>query len=115
MVAPAAVLLHGSLSSQDGTVWEEQIISVTHIADDEFVLSGYTAGSFAASSSGEYDFAAVKLGANGTILWSWQVTSRVIPPISRVDLTLHLDVKETSLQGQMHYCEVLQVLAFIPE
>lgn len=48
----------------------------THAAagdDGSFVLAGYTDGEWRDSFDDSFDFAAVKLDANGTELWRWQV------------------------------------------
>lgn len=42
-------------------------------ADGSSVLAGYTEGNWSATNAGSYDFMAVKLDVNGSIVWEWQV------------------------------------------
>lgn len=48
--------------------------SVVQTPDDAFVMSGSTNGSYGGSTSGGEDLVAIKMDANGTVLWTWQVT-----------------------------------------
>lgn len=48
--------------------------SVTPTGDGSVVLSGHTLGAFADETyAGGADFVAVKLDADGAVLWTWQV------------------------------------------
>ena len=47
--------------------------------DGSVVLVGYTYGSWSTTNAGYYDCVAIKLNANGTMLWTWQVNSNVNP------------------------------------
>lgn len=42
-------------------------------ADGNVVLAGHTQGHWNGTQVGFYDAAAVKLDADGTVLWRWQV------------------------------------------
>ena len=59
---------------QNGTTEEDRSYGIAVDSDDTVVLTAYTAGGWGSSSSGEFDFAAVKLDENGVELWRWQVT-----------------------------------------
>ena len=41
--------------------------------DGSVVLAGKTGGSWNATSAGDSDWAAMKLDAEGTVVWKWQV------------------------------------------
>lgn len=41
--------------------------------DGSVMLAGHTDGIWNAESTGEVDFAAVKLDAEGEVVWKWQV------------------------------------------
>lgn len=41
--------------------------------DGGFVLAGYTDGNLSISSSGQSDFAVVKIDSDANLLWTWQV------------------------------------------
>ena len=41
--------------------------------DGSVVLAGETRGSWNATSAGDLDWAAMKLDAEGTVVWKWQV------------------------------------------
>lgn len=44
------------------------------MADDgSVVLAGSTTGDWVGVNNGDHDLAALKLDANGTLLWKWQV------------------------------------------
>lgn len=59
--------------SQGGTAADDVAKSVALGVDNSIVLGGYTAGNWDGPNAGLNDFAAVKLDANGTELWRWQV------------------------------------------
>ena len=42
-------------------------------ADGSSVLAGHTYGDWNATNAGNNDLMAVKLDANGSVLWEWQV------------------------------------------
>ncbi|CAN0468451.1 unnamed protein product, partial [Scytosiphon promiscuus] len=44
-------------------------------ADGNFFLAGYTSGSIdgLVDNEGEHDLAAMKIDANGELVWTWQV------------------------------------------
>lgn len=58
---------------QGGTGEEDRAYGVFADDDESVVLTGFTDGAWSDVSSGETDFAAVKLDGNGTELWRWQV------------------------------------------
>lgn len=64
---------------QNGTINEDKISAVASGGDDgSVVLAGSTAGNWDIVNRGYEDFAAVKLDANGTVLWHWQVSCTYI-------------------------------------
>lgn len=40
-------------------------------------MSGWTNGSYVGHSNGESDFVAVKINDSGTVLWQWQVKTKL--------------------------------------
>lgn len=50
---------------------------MTLLADESVIVAGHTRGDWGdvGAHSGAEDFAALKLAANGTLLWKWQVQS----------------------------------------
>lgn len=44
--------------------------------DDSVVLAGHTEGEWSTTSAGYFDFAAVKVDADGEEVWRWQVSAR---------------------------------------
>lgn len=71
---PSVFLLRHETSLQNGTISADMFDAATMGLDGSVVLAGYTAGDWAAENQGGNDFAAVKLDADGTLLWQWQVT-----------------------------------------
>lgn len=70
---------------QGGTDGDDQLTSAVPAGDGSVVLSGDTNGSFSGSNTGGFDFVAVKLDADGNVLWKWQVKSRAGVGASFVD------------------------------
>lgn len=63
-----------SIDTQDGTSSNDEIQAAAATGDGFVVLAGYTFGEWSEGLTGEEcDFAAVKLDANGTEVWRWQV------------------------------------------
>lgn len=58
---------------QDGTSENDGISTAVATGDGSAVLAGFTYGLWNGTTDGSYDFAAVKLDANGTVQWRWQV------------------------------------------
>lgn len=53
--------------------------------DDTVVLVGYTyGGDWSTTNAGSYDCVAMKLNADGTMAWAWQVKSHVKPSVGGV-------------------------------
>ena len=63
------------LVPQGGTTEDDIIRGVASGSDGSVVLAGYTKGAWIGANDGSYDFAAVKLDAEGTEVWRWQVTT----------------------------------------
>lgn len=60
--------------SQDGGDGFDRLNAVAMTEDGSCVLAGYTSGEWGGQHNlGGNDFAAVKLDANGIVLWRWQV------------------------------------------
>ena len=66
---------------QDGTSGEDWIYTAVATGGGSTVLAGYTEGSWDGANNGSSDFAAVKLDADGTVEWEWQVSGKheVVP------------------------------------
>ena len=58
---------------QDGTSEDDVIKGVPPGGDGSVILAGHTKGAWNGPNDGSNDFAAVKLDANGTVVWRWQV------------------------------------------
>lgn len=52
---------------------DDVVLAAAVQVDGSVVLAGYTEGAWGLTSSGNDDFAAVKLGAQGDVIWRWQV------------------------------------------
>lgn len=61
---------------QNGTDGRDAVFAVASGDDGSVVLAGYTAGSSGETQMASLDFAAVKLGVNGTEEWRWQVNKK---------------------------------------
>lgn len=62
------------MALQDGTDAVDAFPGAAMDDDGSAVLAGYTYGDFSgAGNTGDRDFAAVKLSADGEELWRWQV------------------------------------------
>lgn len=62
------------IDTQDGTIASDELKAAAATGDGSVVLAGYTCGEWSGDLTGEEcDFAAVKLDANGTEVWRWQV------------------------------------------
>lgn len=61
---------------QDGTEEEDGLLAITAGENGSIILAGQTRGTWQGdvSESDDLDFAAVKLKADGTELWRYQVT-----------------------------------------
>lgn len=60
--------------SQDGTAEEDHLLSILVGDNESVIIAGHTKGDWDMVNAGGGDFAAVKLDAHGTYVWSWQVT-----------------------------------------
>lgn len=63
------------LLPQGGTDYEDDFEGAAVGQDGGIVLAGHTTGNWSGESEGGVDFAAVKLDADGNVLWKWQVNS----------------------------------------
>lgn len=61
------------LIPQGGTDHDDWVEAAVMEEDGSIILAGYTRGDWYGTHLGNYDFAAVKLDTNGTLLWKWQV------------------------------------------
>lgn len=71
--------MHHLLCEQDGTDEFDSISAAVVRDDDSVVLAGYSCGNWSGLSTGQADFAAVKLAADGNELWRWQVKQSLWP------------------------------------
>jgi len=62
---------------QDGTSDYDYITTAVATGGGSTVLAGYTSGSWGSTNNGSSDFAAVKLDADGTVEWEWQVSGNL--------------------------------------
>lgn len=60
-------------SLQDGTNGDETFEAATVSTDSTVVLAGFSSGSWSIVNQGSNNFAAVKLAADGSEMWKWQV------------------------------------------
>lgn len=58
---------------QDGSNDNDAMYAVAPGTDGSVVLVGHTCGTWVTTDAGLCDAAAVKLDANGTVVWTWQV------------------------------------------
>lgn len=62
---------------QDGSIETDALLAAVGVADGGVVAAGYSNGTWnSESGSGQVDFAAVKLDADGNVVWIWQVSQR---------------------------------------
>lgn len=61
------------LCLQDGTIADEGIFAIGIADDGSVICGGDTYGAWVGTNAGTWDFVAVKLSANGTEEWRWQV------------------------------------------
>ncbi|CAN0306659.1 unnamed protein product [Ascophyllum nodosum] len=57
---------------QDGTEDDDLLFTVVASEDGSVVMAGQTSGDFGSINAGLDDFTAIKLDANGTMMWTWQ-------------------------------------------
>lgn len=62
--------------------------------DGSVVLAGYTGGDWASPNAGGNDFAAVKLDADGMLLWQWQVRQTKFDILPTVNLSIPVRYKQ---------------------
>ena len=74
-VGSSSKVMFALLVPQGGTTEDDIIRGVASVSDGSVVLAGYTKGAWIGANDGSYDFAAVKLDAEGTEVWRWQVTT----------------------------------------
>lgn len=65
---------------QDGTNAIDDINTAVATGGGSTVLAGFTYGSWNSNNSFSSDFAAVKLDAEGTVEWKWQVSGKLDLP-----------------------------------
>lgn len=66
--------------AQGGTNGSDRLRAAVTGPDGSFILAGYTSGNWDGTNSGDEDFAALKLDADGTVRWKWQVGYGGIAP-----------------------------------
>lgn len=65
---------HTRLPIQDGTLDSDRGRAIAMDDDGSMVIAGSSLGEWDIPSIGDWDMAAFKLDADGTLLWKWQVT-----------------------------------------
>lgn len=58
---------------QDGTSGDDKLHAAATAEDGSVLMAGWTSGNWDGAKGGFYDFVAVKLDADGNVLWNWQV------------------------------------------
>ena len=61
-------------AAQDGTDDYDFVRTAVATINGTFVLAGSTSGDWNGSNVGDRDFAALKLDADGNVIWKWQVS-----------------------------------------
>lgn len=67
------------VSGQGGTIFDEQFEGAAFGTDGSVVMSGYTYGSWSATTEGDdddMDFVAMSMDANRNIMWTYQVGAK---------------------------------------
>lgn len=65
---------------QEGTPATDKVFGVAILGDDSVVITGYTEGAIAETNAGGSDVCAVRLDADGTEVWRWQVRTQFFFP-----------------------------------
>ena len=98
---------------QNGTGEYEECFTMAAAGKGPVVLAGKTKGNWSGTSAGHTDFAAVKLDANGTEVWRWQVSHavylarEVVPIILMTALTIcfvQLSMLKTCIERYSYQC-----------
>ncbi|CAM9964478.1 unnamed protein product, partial [Laminaria digitata] len=58
---------------EDGTAEEDIVKGLAMAEDGSTIIAGSTKGDWNMTNMGEHDLAVLKLDADGTLLWKWQV------------------------------------------
>ena len=66
--------------TQDGSAADDTLHAVALTKDGSAILAGSTSGVWGEASIGLDDFAALKLDAEGELLWTWQVHRVFLQP-----------------------------------
>lgn len=66
--------------SQDGTDEIDEVKAIAMGDDGSAILVGYTEGVWSTTNAGYRDCVAMKLEANGTVAWTWQVNMKSCEP-----------------------------------
>ena len=61
-------------AAQGGTIDEDYALAAVATTNGTFVLAGTTRGDWGGPNAGDVDFAALKLDADGNVIWKWQVS-----------------------------------------
>ena len=70
--------------TQDGSATDDTLHAVALTKDGSVILAGSTTGVWGEASIGSDDFAAVKLDAEGNLLWAWQVNRVFLQPDTKL-------------------------------
>jgi len=59
--------------SQEGTSEDDRVYGGITLNRGSVVLAGYSEGNWYGTNNGGWDFTALELDPDGTVLWRWQV------------------------------------------
>ena len=68
--------------AQDGTADNDYANTAVATINGTFVLAGITYGDWNGANAGDRDFAALKLDADGNVIWKWQVSKATGKPLT---------------------------------
>lgn len=89
------------LVPQEGSEENDELQAAIALDDNSFVLTGFVRGSWhdETGDSDVTDFAAVKLAANGSVVWRWQVRNSMLSYCLRATLLTSLTSELPNFHG----------------
>ena len=76
-----------SVATQNGSSGDDHLGGAVAGANGTYVFAGSTRGDWSGANAGGYDWAVFKVDDQGDILWSWQVTYRILNLSTRMYLS----------------------------
>ncbi|CAN0565340.1 unnamed protein product, partial [Laminaria digitata] len=67
-----------SVGTQNGTSGDDHVGGAVVGSNGTYVFAGSTRGDWSGANAGGYDWAVFKVDDQGDVLWSWQVTYRIL-------------------------------------